>query len=742
MAEVYEAFVSLVPSARGFGAATDKAVGPDLEASGKRGGRRWGLAFAAGASALAVVAGKVFFSSLGKASDAQQSLGATEAVFGKFADRVIKTSDNAANRFGLSANSYRENANLIGSLFKNQGVKTDQLAKKTKDFVAIGSDLAATFGGTTTSAVEALGSAFKGEFDPLERYGISLKQSTINTEAYRVANVKTATDFGKLTVAQQTAAKQQAATNLILKQSKSAAGSFGKESDTLAGQQQRLSAKMENLGAKVGGIFIPLFTRAATVANKLFDRFEPQLDRVIPQVDTFIASFGKADFTKVGDFLSNAGTKIGELVSGLSKGDTSGFASDFSQIGAALQEAAPQLKDAAKQLPSLTDALSVGSTVIGFFADHIGTLAKFLPLIVGAVIAFKVAQAAANLVTLLAVPLRIAEITTIRAHTAALRANTIQTGGSTAATSASSFALVRNRVATLAGTAAALIASGAAKAWAATQWLLNAALTANPIGLLIVGLVAVAGALFLAYKKSETFRAIVNKVFSAIRNVVVGAISFVVGFVKNNWKKIPLLLLGPLGIALALIIGNWDKIQTATSNAWGKVRDAVSKAIGKVVGFVKDIPGKVTGALGNLGDLLLNSGRELIDGLFKGIQEKWDALKHKITDIAGFISDHFPGSPVKRGPLMSFNNGGAGQRLVEMLADGLGQTSPIDDAVNNLARRVAVNPSRFSGDNLGTAGNGGAPLVHVENMYTRDETEAANELYRKQLKALSLARAS
>lgn len=223
------------------------------------------------AGAGAVLAAKSVVTS---ASNAQQSLGATETVFGKYADRVVKDSDRAAQAYGLSANEYRESANLIGSLFRNQGVEASKLAGKTREMVSTGSDLAATYGGTTREAVEALGSAFKGEFDPLEKYGISIKQSTINAEL-------AASGQDKLTGAALKAAQQQATTRLIMEQSSRAQGAFGRESNTLAGQQQRLGASFENIKAKVGGALLPVLTTAASFVNSTvlpaFQRFIPPI---------------------------------------------------------------------------------------------------------------------------------------------------------------------------------------------------------------------------------------------------------------------------------------------------------------------------------------------------------------------------------------------------------------------------------------------------------------------------------
>ena len=259
----------------------------------------FGLGIAAGAAV------KFGADSVASASLAQQSIGATETVFGKFADRVIKDSDKASTQFGLSANEYRENANLIGALFKNQGVASDELAGKTRNMIGTASDLAATFGGTTKEAVESLGSAFKGEFDPLEKYGISLKASTVTAEASALAQQQYGKSLEDLSVKQQTAMKQQATANLIQKQSADSAGAFARESDTLAHKQQVLAAQFENVKVKVGNVLLPLMTKfvgylisdgipAAQRAADKFREWWPTIEkvgRVTGDVIVMIAKF-------------------------------------------------------------------------------------------------------------------------------------------------------------------------------------------------------------------------------------------------------------------------------------------------------------------------------------------------------------------------------------------------------------------------------------------------------------------
>lgn len=60
------------------------------------------------------------------------------------------------------------------------------------------------------------------------------------------------------------------------------------------------------------------------------------------------------------------------------------------------------------------------------------------------------------------------------------------------------------------------VVTTATKVWTAVQWAMNAALTANPIGLVIVAVAALVAGIIIAYKKSETFRKIVEGAFKGI----------------------------------------------------------------------------------------------------------------------------------------------------------------------------------------------------------------------------------
>jgi phage-related protein len=196
------------------------------------------------------------------ASDLQQSMGAVDSVFGKNAGTVKAWSQDAATNVGLAASEYQNLAAVIGSQFSNLGVPMDQVAGKTNDLITMGADLAATYGGTTAEAVEALSSVLRGETDPIEKYGVSINQAAIAAQM-----AKDGTE--DLTGAQGKAAKTQATLALLSEQSAKATGQFAEEQDSAAGQAQIAAAQYENMKAALGTALLPAISAVMGALGKL-----------------------------------------------------------------------------------------------------------------------------------------------------------------------------------------------------------------------------------------------------------------------------------------------------------------------------------------------------------------------------------------------------------------------------------------------------------------------------------------
>jgi hypothetical protein len=88
-----------------------------------------------------------------------------------------------------------------------------------------------------------------------------------------------------------------------------------------------------------------------------------------------------------------------------------------------------------------------------------------------------------------------------------------------AAQTAAAAAATRARVATVAATVAQRAASIATRVWSVAQWALNIALSANPLGLIVLAVMAVIGAVVLAYQRIGWFRDLCQAAFQAIAAV-------------------------------------------------------------------------------------------------------------------------------------------------------------------------------------------------------------------------------
>ena len=190
------------------------------------------------------------------ASDTQQAFGAVESVFGRNAKVIQNWSKSAAKAYGLSSAEAAQMAAITGAQLQGLGFDLASSTKLTQQLTARAADMAATFGGTTAEALEAVGSLLNGQRDPIEKYGVSIRQTGINA-------VLAAKGQDKLTGAARQQAEAQAALKILFDKTSSSAGAFGRESNTLAGQQQRLKASMDNLKATIGAALLPALTALA-----------------------------------------------------------------------------------------------------------------------------------------------------------------------------------------------------------------------------------------------------------------------------------------------------------------------------------------------------------------------------------------------------------------------------------------------------------------------------------------------
>lgn len=254
-----------------------KDAADDLERGFKKAGEDSGSGFSAGFKKLAFAAGGLFavdkvkdfgVSSFMSAADLEQSTGAVETVFKQHSSKMLKYAQDADQALGMSENSYNELATILGTQLRNAGM--EDFAEQTNDLIGLGADFSAMFGGTATEAVEAISSALKGERDPIEKYGISLRQSAIDAKAAELGFKKVGGSYDQQAQAAATLA-------LINEQSTDAQGAFNRELGTSANVIQRAKAWFEDFTAAIGSKLLPAFS---AVGNWVLDKGIPIFDEL------------------------------------------------------------------------------------------------------------------------------------------------------------------------------------------------------------------------------------------------------------------------------------------------------------------------------------------------------------------------------------------------------------------------------------------------------------------------------
>ena len=229
------------------------------------------------ASQAAVAGLRYGMESVGLASELEQSVGAISAVFKDQAPIIDAFSKNAATDVGLARGAYQQFATVVGAQLKNLGVPMDQVGQKTNDLITLGADLSAQFGGSTSDAVSALSSLLRGERDPIERYGVSIKQVDIDAR-------KTAMGLDELTGEADRQAEIAATLGILWEQTADAQGTFFRETDTYAHKTQVLNAQLADAKTRLGEALLPAMTSVADYAgNTLIPRFDDFIDRVGPK---------------------------------------------------------------------------------------------------------------------------------------------------------------------------------------------------------------------------------------------------------------------------------------------------------------------------------------------------------------------------------------------------------------------------------------------------------------------------
>lgn len=171
------------------------------------------------------------------------------------------------------------------------------------------------------------------------------------------------------------------------------------------------------------------------------------------------------------------------------------------------------------------------------------------------------------------------------------------------------------------GIAVSIVVAGI-KAWAAAQWALNAALTANPIGLIITGIGALIAAIIYVVKKTVGWAAVFElvgkaaKTFWEVLKALGGAIKDWIFGVSEWFSGFGKIIAGVFTLSFDKIKEGFEEMKAAPAKFLESVKDRFTNTSSNVVNIWKKTTAKLEEVAGKAGE---DAGKKFSKGFQTGL---------------------------------------------------------------------------------------------------------------------------
>lgn len=197
-----------------------------------------------------------------------------ETVFQSATARAEQFVRDFANLAGLTRTELRETMGSVGGIAVSMGMGEEAAAGFSERVVRLAADMASFNNASPVETLQAIQAAFRGEYDPLERFLVQLTAADVQMRAL--------TDTGKAHVDQLTKEdKALAALNLMYAQAKVQVGDLDRTSNSLANRKRRLIALTGEWKEMLALRLLPTFTEYTEKIGAWMDANEAEADRMI-----------------------------------------------------------------------------------------------------------------------------------------------------------------------------------------------------------------------------------------------------------------------------------------------------------------------------------------------------------------------------------------------------------------------------------------------------------------------------
>ena len=721
--EIAQAYVQLIPSARGITGKIQSILNPEASAAGQSAGQSLGSSLVGVMKKVIAAAGigKAFSAAISEGAALQQSLGGIETLFKGSADKVKGYANEAYKTTGLSANAYMENVTgFSASLLQSLGGDTNKAAETANMAMIDMSDNANKMGTSMESIQMAYQGFAKQNYTMLDNLklgygGTKQEMQRLLADSEKLTGVKY--DINNLSDVYSAIHAIQENLDITGTTAKEASTTFTGSFESMKAAAQNVLGKLA-LGEDIKPSLEALLNSTETF---LIGNLAPMIGNILAQLPTLLMGTLKGVFTKL--FGEGIGSALAGVLTTLA-GAFAGFKlfSVFSGLLSGLPGIITTVKTAVTGFFALLSANPIGIVITAIGALVAGLVYFFTQTETGKAI-FQ------DFMTWLSSAWN--ELLPVLTEVW----NNIVSAATTAWNALVEFVTpIVQEVATFIKT----VWDGISAWWSENQGLIQQTFETvwNTIQTVIQTVMPIIQSIIetamniLAPFIETTWNnicTVVTTVWELIKNNIQTAINVVQGIIKavmqaingdwsGAWETIKgvgetiwngLINAGKIIFdGFAQILSNiWETIKSVASSAWETLKASVLSIIDGLVSgaqnawnsmssAVSSLVSNVTGFFNQLWNIdLYSAGQAILQGFLNGLQSMWSSVTDFVGGIASWIRDHKGPIEYDRKLLIP-----AGNAIMKGLDQGLqDQFKDVKQTVGGMADEIS---DVFSGNSL------------------------------------------
>lgn len=658
--ELGQAYVQIMPSAKGISGSIQSALAPEATAAGNSAGSSIGSTLVKAATGIIAAAGigRAFSAAINEGAALQQSIGGIETLFKGSADKVKAYANEAYRTTGLSANTYMENVTgFSASLLQSLGGDTNKAAEIANMAMVDMSDNANKMGTSMDRIQDAYQGFAKQNYTMLDNLklgygGTKTEMERLLSDATKLTGVKY--DINNLSDVYQAIHAIQGKLDITGTTAKEAASTFSGSFSAMKAAAQNVLGKLA-----LGEDIMPsLKALAETTSTFLFKNFIPMVGNILRGLPTVIgtvlkegiaAIFGDGIAKSITDKIYDIYTNVSGVLNALSdiifgsgdKADNKDFLKSYLGLD---EKTASSIVNIGENIRVTLE--NIGST-IGNIAGIVSNFVSDLLGIAGSKQGVNAIGSAFESVTgfIKSASGAIKNFTTwLRSNETAMAVLKSTMAGLLAGFLA--FKTVATIKTIISGfTAAINTAKGAVLAF-------NAAIVANPIGAIAAAIAAVVAGLVWFFTQTKIGQKIWAGFVSWIKNAWQGIADFFVGIwsgisdgAKNLWNGVT----DTWNAVVDTIKNAWNGIVEFFSNLWSGITSGVSAAWTAITQTIMTIVQPFIDGFINIWNGIKDGLSQMWEGVKMIFQGAWDFIKSIVLGAVLIVLDIVTGNFGKLG---------------------------------------------------------------------------------------------